>query len=529
MKLKKFQKMITTIVSIFIILTTVWIMPIASEDIPNEAGGIEETTEQVTVSDDTNTIEDTGEQVQQPSKEDSSDIVSDQVNEDVIIDDSNTDEVIEDTETTIVDEEITEPVEEDVSFFAMLRAPNLESVDIERRDEINTDLDSATVIPGKVEENVAQTISKNGKNYKYKETRIVQNNDYLKYITVLYIVKYEGKTYYSNNGLSGTFLEDNEKIVAVYEEEKNDINIKFEVYVDWNKQNNYNNYVDLPNISNGNAKSKEGESFSFVVLPKKGFTVDKVKIKTKELNVTDGSYNTEKLSQDTTIEVYLNEIKRSRLVFDGYNLQLTYNGNVFRTDNDSLDKQIDFDTHRNINFKINAINQDGLDDVNNNKRPTKFIVGFKYKNEDELKLKELILPEYYGDSRTTDLGDGIKVKITAGQYAIVGNNTKYQPYDFNISSTNGRIYDKLYMNIGYQTVGSNEILSVEKGISNLKVFEEGKNEEHKLDGIKGICYNNFSSKKNHIFYFDVMPGYAPGSTSVQVFVGASTLKSPLVI
>ena len=331
MKLKKFQKMITTMVSIFIILTTVWIMPIAAEDIPNEAGGIEETTEQVTVSDDTNTIEDAGEQVQQPSKEDSSDIVSDQVNEDVIIDDSNTDEVIEDTETTIVDEEITEPVE-DVSFFAMLRAAPLENIKVRCVDEFYNNLEeNYTLNVGEISNNVKKEIQKNNKRYTFKEARGIKKNQSYKelYVPFLYVARYNGRTYCSNDTITASLLNTDEEIILVYEEVKEQITVNFEVYVNGTKKNNYNSFVELVNITNGNVKSNKNKVFNFVAKAKKGYRLNNVVYNSNNITVTNGSYTTPVLTGDSTIKLYLNSINSADIKFDGYNtIYSTWKGDL---------------------------------------------------------------------------------------------------------------------------------------------------------------------------------------------------------
>ena len=401
-----------------------------------------------------------------------------------------------------------------ISFSKMLTSSPNETITVKCVDDANNILqENITLKVGKISDNAQQTFTKNGKTYRYKEAKGIKTNNFSAYVNFLYIAKYNGKTYYGNNTVSASLLENDEEIVLVYEEVKEQINVNYEVYVNNQRKTNYSGFIDIPHVTNGTIKSNKNESFVFTIDEKEGYKLNTVKYNNKTISPTNGTYITDTLTGNTTIRIDLNEIRKPKLVLDGYNVKYNYSGIEWPSTNASDMKVTTFTSSSPVQFKINALDQDSGGE---SRVLTTLNLAFKY-NGVTVKESQLNVPTFGYEKRTYNLGDGLYVDLTANAY-VKQNGLQFQPYDIKIRSDNNRIYDDIYVYSKYKSTEKEETnVTSENGVRNVKGFRVENNHTYPMSSKTGQGITEHGANKAYKIYFDMIPGYAPGSVYVRTF------------
>ena len=194
----------------------------------------------------------------------------------------------------------------------MLQAEPLTTVTVSRVDQEGNSLGVAQLPVGEISEKV-QEIPLEG--YDFVRAQIQSNSG--TDTEIKYLATYNGDVYYSteSTNVAGTILTENETIQLVYRSHVEKYTVTYEVYVDGQKQENYQSIISI----DGPQEVEEDTSFAFLLKPSKGYTVQNVYQNDKRISSSNENYQSNNVNENTIIKVELDKKDVATISFSGSN------------------------------------------------------------------------------------------------------------------------------------------------------------------------------------------------------------------
>lgn len=252
-------------------------------------------------------------------------------------------------------EEATTNSDETATSFSMMLAENAnDTYGVELRSQNNSSLGTLSLNVGAITDNFKDgKITLNDKTYSFVEARVIKKSNPTDYTPISYVAVYNGVTYYSTNSITGSPLEveAGESIVVILKEDVTQYTVNYKLIVDdVDRTANISDYITLE----GNETLVDtATSFSFLVKPKKGFTVTSVKQDDTKLTADGTKYSTNSITADTTVTIALKEKKEASIRLSGSNTTFTYKGITANSDHSNWVIDQEFDTNTNsLSFEL---------------------------------------------------------------------------------------------------------------------------------------------------------------------------------
>ena len=426
-------------------------------------------------------------------------------------------------------EEATTNYDETATSFSMMLADNpAATYSVELQDQKGNSLGSKTVTVG----NVAKQFPGGkeiigGKTYSYIEARVVNTANEKEYTPITYVAVYDGVTYYSTNSVTGSPLDTtSEKLVVVLKEDVTQYSVKYTLTVDGtDKSSEIGNYIALE----GNETSVDTDtSFSFLVKPKKGFTVTSVKQDDTKLTADGTSYKTNRITANTIVTIALKEKKVASIRLNGSNTTFKYNDTTADSNPDSdwaIDQTFNTKNTNSLSFElIGRLQYSQEHDRELNKVAVSLHDGSTY----SLSKKSINIPAKPGQSAVTQLTDDLKATVKKGtEKESIGNNAYSYRYTVTFSSTKNNIYDDIDISTNFKDATYRELyVTSTAGVSTIKCGTQN------LDPANSNSnFLTFTPGGKYTFNFSVLSGYIPDASKISVkgTVDGETLDNVQVI
>ena len=424
-------------------------------------------------------------------------------------------------------EESTTNSDETATSFSMMLAENAnDTYGVELRSQNNSSLGTLSLNVGAITDNFKDgKITLNDKTYSFVEARVIKKSNPTDYTPISYVAVYNGVTYYSTNSITGSPLEveAGESIVVILKEDVTQYTVNYKLIVDdVDKTANISDYITLE----GNETLVDtATSFSFLVKPKKGFTVTSVKQDDTKLTADGTKYSTNSITANTTVTIALNEKKKASIRLSGSNTTFTYKGITANSDHSNWVIDQEFDTNTNsLSFElIGRLEWTQEHDRELNKVAVSLHDGSTY----SLPKKSINIPTTPGQSVETKLTDDLKAIVTKGNETIsIGNGAHSYRYSVTFSSEKN-IYDDIDISTNFKDATNPELfVTSTAGVSTIVCTTP--------DGIQNLdpanSDSNFlglTSGYKYTFKFSVLSGYIPDASkiSVQGTVDGETLDN----
>lgn len=395
---------------------------------------------------------------------------------------------------------------------AMLADNPAATYSVEFKDQNGNSLGSKTVTVGNVADQFPggkETIG--DKTYSYIEARVVNATNEKEYTPITYVAVYDGVTYYSTNSVTGSPLDTtSEKLVVVLKEDVTQYSVKYTLTVDGtDKSSEIANYIAL---EGSESTVDTGTSFSFLVKPNKGFTVNSVKQDGKVLTADGTKYTTRNVVADSTISIELTEKKKAKITFTGSNTKFTYNGKTQNTGNNhshNLTLSSTYETSvTELNFKLLGY----LEWTTNSKELNKLAISLTYDGTSSLTGKSINIPTKPGETVETTLTDSLTavVKKSSTKQPIGSSQYSYE-YNVTLRSTKN-IYDDIKITTNFKDSTRPELFVTSiVGVTSIYV----NNKELDPSNSDG-SFITLNSNETYTFKFNVLPGYVPDASKIKV-------------
>ena len=427
-------------------------------------------------------------------------------------------------------EEATTNSDETATSFSMMLAENAnDTYGVELRSQNNSSLGTLSLNVGAITDNFKDgKITLNGKTYSFVEARVIKKSNPTDYTPISYVAVYNGVTYYSTNSITGSPLEAGESIFVILKEDVTKYAVNYELFVDGvDKTANISDYITLE----GNETSVDtGTSFSFLVKPKKGFTVTSVKQDNTELTADGTKYSTNNITAKTTVKIELEEKKEASIRLSGSNTTFVYNGTTAKSDHSNwvIDQKFDTKNTNSLSFElIGRLEWTQENDRELNKVAVSLHDGSTY----SLSKKSINIPTTPGQSVETQLTDDLKAIVRKGtDREDIGNGAHSYRYSVTFSSEKN-IYDDIDISTNFKDATNHELFVTSTvGVSTIVCTTP--------DGIQNLdpanSDSNFlglTSGYKYTFKFSVLSGYIPDASKISVngTVDGKTLNDVQVI
>ena len=388
---------------------------------------------------------------------------------------------------------------------------------VELRSQNNSSLGTLSLNVGAITGNFKDgKITLNGKIYSFVEARVIKKSNPTDYTPISYVAVYNGVTYYSTNSITGSPLEAGESIFVILKEDVTQYAVNYKLIVDdVDKTANISDYITLE----GNETSVDtGTSFSFLVKPKKGFTVTSVKQDDTKLTADETKYSTDSITADTTVTIALKEKKEASIRLSGSNTTFKYKDKdkeiTANSDHDKwvIDQKFDTNT-KSLSFDLIG----RLEWTQENDRElNKVAVSLHDGSTNSLSKKSINIPTTPGQSVETQLTDDLKAIVTKGNEKIdIDNGAHSYRYSVTFSSEKN-IYDDIDISTNFKDATNPELFVTSTvGVSTIVCT--------KPDGIQNLdpanSDSNFvglTSDEEYTFKFSVLSGYIPDASKISV-------------
>ncbi|WP_295759369.1 hypothetical protein [uncultured Holdemanella sp.] len=424
-------------------------------------------------------------------------------------------------------EEATTNSDETATSFSMMLAENAnDTYGVELRSQNNSSLGTLSLNVGAITDNFKDgKITLNDKTYSFVEARVIKKSNPTDYTPISYVAVYNGVTYYSTNSITGSPLEveAGESIVVILKEDVTQYTVNYKLIVDdVDRTANISDYITLE----GNETLVDtATSFSFLVKPKKGFTVTSVKQDDTKLTADGTKYSTNSITADTTVTIALKEKKEASIRLSGSNTTFTYKGITANSDHSNWVIDQEFDTNTNsLSFElIGRLEWTQEHDRELNKLTVSLHDGSTY----SLSKKSINIPTTPGQSVETKLTDDLKAIVTKGNETIsIGNGAHSYRYSVTFSSEKN-IYDDIDISTNFKDATNPELfVTSTAGVSTIAC--ETPNGIQNLDPANSDSnFLGLTSGYKYTFKFSVLSGYIPDASkiSVQGTVDGETLDN----
>ena len=411
-------------------------------------------------------------------------------------------------------EETTTNSDETATSFSMMLAENAnDTYGVELRSQNNSSLGTLSLNVGAIIDNFKDgKITLNDKTYSFVEARVIKKSNPTDYTPISYVAVYNGVTYYSTNSITGSPLEAGESIVVILKEDVTQYAVNYKLIVDGvDKTANISDYITLE----GNETSVDTDtSFSFLVKPKKGFTVTSVKQDDTTLTADGTKYSTNNITAKTTVKIELEEKKEASIRLSGSNTTFVYNGTTAKSDHSNwvIDKKFDTNTN-SLSFElIGRLEWTQENDRELNKVAVSLHDGSTY----SLSKKSINIPTTPGQSVETQLTDDLKAIVRKGtDREDIGNGAHSYRYSVTFSSEKN-IYDDIDISTNFKDATNHELFVTSTvGVSTIVCTTP--------DGIQNLdpanSDSNFlglTSGYKYTFKFSVLSGYIPDASKISV-------------
>ena len=396
--------------------------------------------------------------------------------------------------------------------FSMMLAENANGTyGVELRSQNNSSLGTKLLNVGAITDNFKDgKITLNGKTYSFVEARVINSSNPTDYTPISYVAVYNGVTYYSTNSITGSPLEveAGESIVVILKEDVTQYTVNYKLIVDdVDKTANISDYITLE----GNETLVDtATSFSFLVKPKKGFTVTSVKQDDTKLTADGTKYSTNSITANTTVTIALNEKKKASIRLSGSNTTFTYKGITANSDHSNWVIDQEFDTNTNsLSFElIGRLEWTQEHDRELNKVAVSLHDGSTY----SLSKKSINIPTTPGQSVETQLTDDLKAIVTKGtERESIGNGAHSYKYSVTFSSRNN-IYDDIDISTNFKDATNPELFVTSTvGVSTIKCGDQNLDPANSNSNFLGL-----TSGKTYTFKFSVLSGYIPDASKISV-------------
>ena len=422
-------------------------------------------------------------------------------------------------------EETTTNSDETATSFSMMLAENAnDTYGVELRSQNNSSLGTLSLNVGAITDNFKDgKITLNGKTYSFVEARVIKKSNPTDYTPISYVAVYNGVTYYSTNSITGSPLEAGESIFVILKEDVTQYAVNYKLFVDGvDKTANISDYITLE----GNETSVDTDtSFSFLVKPKKGFTVTSVKQDDTELTADGTKYSTNSITGNTIVTIALKEKKEASIRLNGSNTTFTYNGTTADSTEDGwvINQQFNTNTNRLSFDLIGRLQYIQVHDRELNKVAVSLHDGSTY----SLAKKSINIPTAPGQSVETQLTDDLKAIVTKGNEKIsIGNGAYSYRYSVIFSSKNN-IYDDIDISTNFKDATASELFVTSTvGVSTITCGTQNLDPANSNSNFLG-----FTPGDKCTFKFSVLPGYIPDASKISVngTVDGKTLNDVQVI
>ena len=411
-------------------------------------------------------------------------------------------------------EETTTNSDETATSFSMMLAENAnDTYGVELRSQNNSSLGTLSLNVGAIIDNFKDgKITLNDKTYSFVEARVIKKSNPTDYTPISYVAVYNGVTYYSTNSITGSPLEAGESIVVILKEDVTQYAVNYKLIVDGvDKTANISDYITLE----GNETSVDTDtSFSFLVKPKKGFTVTSVKQDDTTLTADGTKYSTNNITAKTTVKIELEEKKEASIRLSGSNTTFVYNGTTAKSDHSNwvIDKKFDTNTN-SLSFElIGRLEWTQENDRELNKVAVSLHDGSTY----SLSKKSINIPTTPGQSVETQLTDDLKAIVRKGtDREDIGNGAHSYRYSVTFSSEKN-IYDDIDISTNFKDATNHELFVTSTvGVSTIVCTTPDGNQN--LDPANSDSnFLGLTSGYKYTFKFSVLSGYIPDASKISV-------------
>ena len=375
---------------------------------------------------------------------------------------------------------------------------------------------TSTINVGEISENAPPI-----ENYDYVRAQI--KSDSGTNTEIKWLATYNGQVYYSaeSTNVAGTILTANDEIQLVYRTHVEKFTVNYEVYVDGTKQDNYDSIISI----DGPEEAEENTSFSFLLDPSNGYSIQSVYQDNHKLSGTNGEYQSEQVNANSTIRIDLNRKETANITFDGSNTCFSINNSGWMESDKS--HTVSFDTtQKSLSFDLHVFKE--------------------YEPKDEAVLNKLTIsigdiknaainipgdPNTSGNSAVTNLSDSLKVTVTHNErYTSVRTNngsrtpTSYT-YTVKIETTETGLFDDISIVTNFKEAASREIFIKQIiGVSPVRYSTNGgytlENKILDPSTSDDSFVNEVRVGNTYKFYFNVLEGYIADIDYIDIAVSA---------